>query len=126
MLRKIGLALVCTGLVSTSTFASVHPIASNATVVWIFQPHVPETLSNLFSWAVKASCTISSEDKENKISVYIKKKSAKVNDVDYTEGFQQELTVNSGDKLVLAVASGSQVVLTNLGHKIITASCTTV
>lgn len=127
MLRKIGLTLVCaSGLVSTSIFASVHPLAPNVSVDWVFHPKIPETLSNVFFWTVKASCTISSANSQNKIHVHMKKKSAKVNEVDYPEGYEQELTINSGDKLVIAAASGAQVELTNMGDKAITASCSTV
>jgi hypothetical protein len=126
MLRKIGLTLVIAlGIVSTSALASVHPLAPNVSVEFEFKPNISEVLSNVFFWTIKASCTLNSDDEDNLVHVFMKRKSATVNDMVFKEGLSQDLIVHTGDQLVIAAAPGAQVELINLGSRTIRASCTT-
>lgn len=127
MLRKTGLTLMLiSGLASTNTFANMHPLTSSVAVDYEFKPNHPETFSNVFFWTVKAACTISSESEENPIHVFMKRKSAIVNDIVLKEGTLLDVTVRSGDTLVITADRGAQVELTNLGTVVVNASCTTI
>ena len=128
MTRKIGLTLLLlSGLISSNAMANnVHPLAPNVSVQYELAPNVPETFSNVFFWTVKARCTINSATPENLLHVNMKRKSAKVNGEDLTEGTQKDVNIKSGDSLIIAADKGAQVELTNLGTSTIIATCSTV
>lgn len=128
MIRKIGLALLCScGLYNTSSFSMENHIFTQGVAIEYELPvNDPQVFSNIFFWTLKATCVIVSDTATNPISVKMLRKTGSVNDTQLTTGDSLGLVVQPGDKLNITAVSGAKVELLNRGNKTIKASCSTI
>jgi len=126
MIRKIGLALLCTCcLYNTNSFSMENHIFTQGVGIEYELPvNDPQVFSNIFFWTLKATCIIVSDTAANPISVKMLRKTGSVNDTPLTTGDSLGLIVQPGDKINITAVSGAKVELVNHGNKTIKASCT--
>lgn len=127
MIRKIGLALLCTcGLYNTGSFSMENHIFTQGVAIEYELPvNDPQVFSNIFFWTLKATCVIVSDIAENPISVKMLRKTGSVNDTQLITGDSMGLVVQPGDRLNITAVSGAKVELVNHGNKTIKATCST-
>lgn len=128
MIRKIGLALLCScSLYNTSSFSMEnHVFTQGVAIEYELPVNDPQVFSNIFFWTLKATCTIVSDSAANPISVRMLRKTGSVNDTQLTTGDSIGLVVQPGDKLNIIAVSGAKVELLNQGLQAIKASCSTI
>lgn len=125
MLKKIGLGVLCSGLIFASgSFAQQMTLPQmGTTIVYELKSNDPLELFNFTFWTINAVCKISSEDESDEIRAKILNRSGIINGQSLSEGDAISMIVHNNDEFNITAESRAKVELLNLGAHTVKASC---
>ena len=125
MLRTLGLSLffVMT-LMTNGTFAATsHVFSIGSNIDYVLPINEPQLLSNPFLWAIKAVCTIKSENNDNFLSFKMTRKAGSLNGTKLSTGDSMKISLHANEKMYITAVSGAEVELINIGAQVIRTEC---
>ncbi len=126
MIKKASFALLCAAsLCATNAFSTtVHTFQRGISANYVLQPNEPQEFVNVFMWAVKATCKMTSKSEDTLMSIKVLRKSGSYNGMPLSNGDAIQVMVHNNEKIHLTAASGGKVELINLGDVTMNAECT--